>query len=61
MTTPATTTADLQAQLNALKATVEGLQKNIAILDGNLQKIYTAYNAQVNKKPAPAPAGGGWL
>lgn len=66
MTKPAATTeealASLQLQINTLNDTIGGLQKNILTLDGNLQKIYAAYNNNVAKKPAPQqPQGGGWL
>ena len=67
MTKPAATTeealASLQLQINNLNETIAGLQKNILTLDGNLQKIYAAFNNTVLKKPTPQPPlpGGGWL
>jgi len=67
MTKPAATTeealASLQLQINTLNETIAGLQKNILTLDGNLQKIYAAYNNTVVKKPVSQPPlpNGGWL
>jgi hypothetical protein len=67
MTKPAATTeealASLQLQINNQNETIAGLQKNILVLDGNLQKIYAAFNSQVVKKPVQQPPlpGGGWL
>jgi hypothetical protein len=64
-TTPAATTeealASLQLQINNQNETIAGLQKNILVLDGNLQKIYAAFNNQVVNKPnnlPPLPGGG---
>jgi len=67
MTKPAATTdealASLQLQINTLNETIAGLQKNILVLDTNLQKIYSAFNTQVVKKPVAQPPlpNGGWL
>jgi len=67
MTKPAATTeealASLQLQINTINETISGLQKNILTLDGNLQKIYSAYNNTVVRKPAAQPPlpNGGWL
>jgi hypothetical protein len=70
-TKPAATTTEealtsLQLQINKLNDTVAGIQKNILVLDGNLQKIYAAYNS--HNRAAAAPTGtaqgmgaGGWL
>lgn len=66
MTKPAATTeealASLQLQINTLNETIAGLQKNILTLDGNLQKIYAAYNNTVARKQQQPPVqNGGWL
>jgi hypothetical protein len=67
MTKPAATTeealASLQLQINSINDTISGLQKNILTLDGNLQKIYSAFNNVVLNKPTTPPPlpNGGWL